>query len=209
MHVYCTSGNATRNWTNGCRAQMRRGNRRAKMVSRSSKTASFFSLKRGRPPSAKASRNSTNITNPTKRKSDEEFDVQKRSPKILKNRPKPSANVTRKSTCQTSPHVTLFMSVLRLSLGKSRPVVGRCHSSLSGDHRPKCSASCSCRPAHRQCKARAAELSAQLQTVAVSLHGHQVGALLSGLAGMCLRGQYGTCRPQVLFRGLVHHRCLL
>ena len=67
--------------------------------------------------------------------------------------------MTRKSTCQTSPHVTLFMSVLRLSLGKSRPVVGRCHSSLSGDHRPKCSASCSCRPAHRQCKARAAELS--------------------------------------------------
>ena len=37
--------------------------------------------------------------------------------------------------------------------------MGRCHSSLSGDHRPKCSASCGCRPAHRQCKARAAELS--------------------------------------------------
>ena len=85
--------------------------------------------------------------------------MQKRSPNNLKNRPETSAKGMRNSTCQTSPHVTLFMSVLGLSLGKSRPVVGRCHSSLSGCHRPECSASCSCRPAHRQCKARAAELS--------------------------------------------------
>ena len=142
-----------RNSTNGCRAQKRRGIRRAKRVPRSSLVPEEAAR-----PSAKASRNSTNITNATKRKSDEEFDVQKRSPKILKNRPKPSAKATRNSTCQTSPLVTLFMSVLRLSLGNPRPVVGRCQSSLSGDHKPRCSASCSCRPAHRQCKARAAEL---------------------------------------------------
>ena len=149
MHVHCTSAKATRNSTNGCRAQKRRGTRRAKVVPRSSKTGPFFSSKSGRPQSAKAPRNSTKIANAFKRKSDEEFDVQKRSPNNLKNRPETSAKATRNSTCQTSPHVTLFMSVLRLSLGKSRPVVGRCHSSLSGDHRPQCSASCSCRPAHR------------------------------------------------------------
>ena len=125
-----------------------------KVVPRSSKTGPFFRSKSGRPQSAKAPRNSTKITNATKRKKYEEFDVQKRSPNNLKNRPE-----TRNSTCQTSPHVTLFMSLLRLSLGKSMPVVGRCHSSLSGYHRPQCSASCSCRPAHRRCKARAAELS--------------------------------------------------
>ena len=153
------------------RARMRRGTRQTAAERKSDEE---FDVQQGSPgaqkqppvlvpkeaarPSAKASRNSTNITNATKRKSDEEFDVQKRSPKILKNRPKPSAKATRNSTCQTSPLVTLFMSVLRLSLGNPRPVVGRCQSSLSGDHKPRCSASCSCRPAHRQCKARAAEL---------------------------------------------------
>lgn len=85
--------------------------------------------------------------------------MQKRSQNNLKNRPEPNAKAPRNSTCQTSPHVSLFMSVLGLSLGKSRPVVGRCRYSLTGDHRPPCSASCSCRPAHHQCKARAAELS--------------------------------------------------
>ena len=191
------------------RARMRRGTRQTAAERKSDEE---FDVQKGSPgaqkqppflvpkeaarPSAKASRNSTNITNATKRKSDEEFDVQKRSPKILKNRPKPSAKATRNSTCQTSPLVTLFMSVLRLSLGNPglwwADASPACLEITSQGVQQAVAADLHTVNAKRE-PPNFVEMLVQLHTVAVSLHGHQVGALLSGLAGMGLRGQDGGC----------------
>ena len=127
-------------------------------VSPELKNSLLFSSKRGRPP---------------QRKSVEEFDQHYKRHKTQKRRGIRRAKTEPKNTkkqAQTERESDEELDVPNqstchpLHVGfkavswQPRPVVGRCQSSLSGDHKPRCSASCSCRPAHRQCKARAAEL---------------------------------------------------